>query len=100
MPVDQPGVRDHPGLEHSLELPVSIFGGEQLVVLVAARDIHLDLPVRARLRLLVNVPVLPVNVALNTRWGRDEQKQEEGKVDPYNSMNFFKALITPHWKVL
>ena len=35
---------DHPGLQHSLQLTVAGRRRQQLVVLVAPRDVHLDLP--------------------------------------------------------
>ena len=34
LPVDQAGVVRHPGLQHPLQLPVALRGGEELAVLV------------------------------------------------------------------
>lgn len=64
LPVDQVRVRDHPGFQHPPELDVTLGGGQQLVVLVAAWDVHLDLPVRWDGGVLVYALVFGLNVSL------------------------------------
>ena len=54
LPVDEVGVVRDPGLQYSLELPMSLGRGQELVVLVTPRDVHLDLPVHWGRRVLVN----------------------------------------------
>jgi hypothetical protein len=39
LPVDQVGVVHHPGLQHSLQLAVTLFGGQQLIILVTSRHL-------------------------------------------------------------
>lgn len=64
LPVDQVRVGDHPGLQHPPELDVTLRGRQQLVVLVAARDVHLDLSVRRDGGVFVNALIFGLNVSL------------------------------------
>lgn len=43
LPVDQVWVGDHPGFQHTPELDVTLRRGQQLIILVAAGDVHLNL---------------------------------------------------------
>ena len=53
LPVDEAGVVGHPGLQHSLELPVAFRRGQELIVLVTTRDVHFYLSVNRTHGLLV-----------------------------------------------
>lgn len=64
LPVDQVRVGDHPGFQHPPELDVTLRGRQQLVVLVAARDVHLDLSVRRDGSVLVYALIFGLNVSL------------------------------------
>lgn len=69
---------DHPGLQHPPELDVTLRGRQQLVVLVAARDVHFDLPVRRDGGVLVYALVLGLNISLCTETNeKREQKKRE-----------------------
>lgn len=43
LPVDEVRVRDHPGFQHTPELDVALRRRQQLVILVATWDVHLNL---------------------------------------------------------
>ena len=43
LPVDQVRVGDHPGFQHTSELDVALRRRQQLIVLMTAGDVHLDL---------------------------------------------------------
>jgi hypothetical protein len=70
-------MRDNPRFEDSFEFAVSLVGGEEGVVLVAARDINVNLTIGASDGVLVNVRILPVKVTL----GRGGERWVEGKVE-------------------
>ena len=54
LPVDQVTVVRDPGLQYSLQLPVTLRGGQELVILVTPGYVHLYLSVNWTGRLLVN----------------------------------------------
>lgn len=55
---------DHPGFQHPPELDVALRGRQQLVVLVAARDVHLNLSVSRYGGVFVDALVFGLNVSL------------------------------------
>ena len=59
-------VRAQPGFDHALHLRVPERRAQQLVVLVAARHVNIDLPVAAHHRVLVERAVPRLRVALFT----------------------------------
>ena len=71
---------DDPRFEDSFELAMSFVGGEESVVLVAARNINVNLTISAGDRVFVNVGILPVKITLemwrcgDCREGRDIEK--------------------------
>lgn len=54
LPVHVLRVRCNPRLQQATQLPVPLWRGQQLIVLVAARNVHLDLAIGGRRRLLVD----------------------------------------------
>lgn len=68
-------MRDHPGFQHPPELDVTLRRRQQLVVLVAARDVHLDLSVCRDGGVLVYALIFGLNVSL--RRGTENEGEEE-----------------------
>lgn len=60
LPVNVLRMGRHPSLQQSLQLVMTLRGGQQLVVLMTARDVHLDLTIRRRGGLLVDASVASV----------------------------------------
>lgn len=73
LPVDQVRVGDHPGFQHPPELDVTLRGRQQLVVLVAARDVHLDLSIGRDGGVLVDALVFGLNVTLQEVGGKKQK---------------------------